>query len=118
MVAAPLDYGPALPPFPAPVVRSGPDGPGSSFYHPRGRERYGLDVLHLRCSARAGSRSENGDMSEADIEYRRKAVVSIYHGGVLHQKTVAAPIELLFASETAADTYSLGMAKKWIDDNS
>lgn len=48
-------------------------------------------------------------MSEADIEYRGhfidvrshgsdgkqwrpKAVVSIYHGGVLHQKTVAAPI--------------------------
>jgi len=51
-------------------------------------------------------------MSEADIEYRGhfidvqshesdgkqwrpKAVVSIYHGGVLHQKTVAAPIEVL-----------------------
>ena len=48
-------------------------------------------------------------MGEADIEYRGhfidvqshgsdgkqwrpKAVVSIYHGGVLHQKTVAAPI--------------------------
>lgn len=64
-------------------------------------------------------------MSEADIEYRGhfidvqshesdgkqwrpKAVVSIYHGGVLHQKTVAAPIEVLSDSETAADTYSLG----------
>jgi hypothetical protein len=51
-------------------------------------------------------------------QWRPKAVVSIYHGGVLHQKTVAAPIEVLFDSETAADTYSLGMAKKWIDDNS
>jgi hypothetical protein len=78
---------------------------------------------------------KDGDMSEADIEYRGhfidvqshesdgkqwrpKAVVSIYHGGVLHQKTVAAPIKVLFDSETAADTYSLEMAKKWIDDNS
>ena len=74
-------------------------------------------------------------MSEADIEYRShfidvpsyesagkrwqpKAIVSIYHGGALHQKTVAAPIEVLFDSETSADTYSLAMAKKWIDDNS
>ena len=74
-------------------------------------------------------------MSEADIEYRGhfinvqsyesdgkqwrpKAVVSIYHGGVLHQNTVTAPIEVLFDSETAADTYSLAMVKKWIDDNS
>jgi hypothetical protein len=31
---------------------------------------------------------------------------------------VAAPIKVLFDSETAADTYSLEMAKKWIDDNS
>jgi hypothetical protein len=74
-------------------------------------------------------------MSEADIEYRghfidvqsyasdgkrwrSRAVVSIYHGGALHQKIVAAPIEVLFDSETEADTYSLSMAKKWIDDNS
>jgi hypothetical protein len=52
-------------------------------------------------------------MSEADIEYRGhfidvqsyesdgkrwrpKAVVSIYHGGALHQKIVSAPIEVLF----------------------
>ena len=52
-----------------------------------------------------------------ETQWRPEAVVSIYHGGVLHQKTVAAPIEMLFDSETAADTYSLVMAKKWIDDN-
>jgi hypothetical protein len=74
-------------------------------------------------------------MSEADIEYRGhfidvqsyesdgkrwrpKAVVSIYHGGALHQKIVSAPIEVLFDSETEADTYSLAMAKKWIEDKS
>ena len=74
-------------------------------------------------------------MSEADIEYRGhfidvqsyesdgkrwrpKAVVSIYRGGALHQKIVSPPIEVLCDSETAADTYSLAMAKKWIDDNS
>ena len=74
-------------------------------------------------------------MSEADIEYRGhfidvqsyesdgkrwrpKAVVSIYRGGALHHKIVSAPIEVLFESETAADTCSLAMAKKWIDDNS
>ena len=74
-------------------------------------------------------------MSEADIEYRGhfidvqsyesdgkqwrpKAVVSIYHGGALHKEVVSAPIEVLFDSEAAADTYSLAMVKKWIDDNS
>jgi hypothetical protein len=74
-------------------------------------------------------------MSEADIEYRgyfidiqsyesdgkrwqAKAVVSIYNGGALHQKIVSEPIEVLFDSETEADTYSLAVAKKWIDDNS
>jgi hypothetical protein len=74
-------------------------------------------------------------MSEADIEYRGhfidvqsdqsdgkrwrpKAVVSIYHGGALHQAIVSAPFEVLFDSETEADTYSLAMAKKWIDDKS
>jgi hypothetical protein len=74
-------------------------------------------------------------MSEADIEYRgyfidiqsyesdgkrwqAKAVVSIYHGGALHQEIVSEPIEVLFDSETEADTYSLAVAKKWIDDNS
>jgi hypothetical protein len=31
---------------------------------------------------------------------------------------VSAPIEVLFDSEVAADTYSFAMAKKWIDDNS
>jgi hypothetical protein len=74
-------------------------------------------------------------MSEADIEYRGhfidvqsyesdgkqwrpKAVVSIYRAGALHQKIVSAPIEVLFGSETEADTYSLAVAKKWIDDDS
>jgi hypothetical protein len=74
-------------------------------------------------------------MSEADVEYRGhfidvqsyesdgkrwrpKAVVSIYHGGALHQKIVSAPIEVLLDSETEADTYSLAMAKRWIDDKS
>ena len=77
-------------------------------------------------------------MSEADIEYRGHfidvqsyesdgkrwrpkavvSIVSIYRGGALHHKIVSAPIEVLFESETAADTYSLAMAKKWIDDNS
>jgi hypothetical protein len=74
-------------------------------------------------------------MSETDIEYRDhfidvqsyesdgkrwrpKAVVSIYRGGALHQKILSAPIEVVFDLETAADTYSLAMAKKWIDDNS
>ena len=73
-------------------------------------------------------------MSEADIEYRSyfidvqpsesdggwrpKAVVSIYRSGALHQKMLSATIQVLFASEVAADTYSLEMAKKWIDDNS
>jgi hypothetical protein len=73
-------------------------------------------------------------MSEADIEYRGhfidvqssesdgkrwrpKAVVSIYRSGALHQNIVCAPIGVLFDSETEADTYSLAVAKKWIDDN-
>jgi hypothetical protein len=74
-------------------------------------------------------------MSEADIEYRGhfidvqsfeshgkrwrpKAVVSIYHGGAVQTTLVSAPVELLLESEIAADTYSLAMAKKWIDDHS
>src|SRR6266446_8566091 len=72
-------------------------------------------------------------MSEADIEYRGhfidvqsfesggkrwrpKAVVSIYQGGALQTRLVSAPVEVLLDSEVAADTYSLAMAKKWIDD--
>ena len=56
--------------------------------------------------------------SESDSKrWRPKAVVSIYHGGALHQKIVSAPFALLLDSETEADTYSLAMAKKWIDDN-
>jgi hypothetical protein len=73
-------------------------------------------------------------MSEADIEYRGhfidvqssesdgkrwrpKAVVSIYQRGTLLTQLVSAPIDVLFDSEAAADTYSLELAKRWIDDN-
>jgi hypothetical protein len=44
--------------------------------------------------------------------------VSIYRNGALHREIVSAPSNELFDSEVAADTYSLEMAKKWIDDNS
>jgi len=75
-----------------------------------------------------------GSMGEApDIEYRGhfievrsyesegkrwrpKAVVSIYRGGTLHRQILSAPGEVLVESEEAAETYSLAMAKKWIDD--
>jgi hypothetical protein len=73
-------------------------------------------------------------MNEPDIEYRGhfivvlsyesdgrqwrpKALVSIYHRGTLHRRIVVAPVEVRFDSEDAADTHSLAMAKKWIDDN-
>jgi hypothetical protein len=73
-------------------------------------------------------------MSEADIEYcghfidvqslesdgqlwRPKAIVSAFHRGKLRTQLLSAPVAVLFDSETAADTYSLTMAKKWIDDN-
>src|SRR6266851_2001401 len=79
------------------------------------------------------SPAREGDMSEANIEYRGhfidvqsfesggkrwrpKAVVSIYQGGALQTRLVSAPVEVLLDSEVAADTYSLAMAKKWIDD--
>jgi hypothetical protein len=72
-------------------------------------------------------------MSEADIEYRDhfidaqgfeaeakrwlpKAVVRIYQNGTLHRENLSAPVGVLFDSEVAADTYSLAMAKKWIDE--
>lgn len=48
--------------------------------------------------------------------WRPKTLVSIYRGGTVHQKIVSAPVEVLFDSEEEADTYSLAMAKKWIDD--
>jgi hypothetical protein len=44
--------------------------------------------------------------------------VSIYRRGALRKEIVSPPIEVLFDSEVSADTYSLEMAKKWIDDNS
>jgi hypothetical protein len=49
--------------------------------------------------------------------WRPQAVVSIYHGGVLRQEIVSAPVEVLFDSEAEADTQSLAMAKEWIDGN-
>lgn len=49
--------------------------------------------------------------------WRPKALVSVYHGGTVHQKYVNAAVEVLFDSEDDAVTYSLQMAKKWIDDH-
>ena len=48
--------------------------------------------------------------------WRPKAVLSIYRSGTLHQQILSAPGEVLLESEEAAETYSLAMAKKWIDD--
>ena len=42
----------------------------------------------------------------------------MFQSGALHTMIVSAPTEVLFDSEVTADTYSLAMAKKWIDDNS
>lgn len=73
-------------------------------------------------------------MSETDIEYRGhlidvqsaecdgprwrpKAVVSMFHSGVLDKTVVSAPVEVMFGSEVEADTCALAMAKKWIDDH-
>lgn len=59
-----------------------------------------------------------GQSFESDgMRWRPKALVSIYHAGSLHQKIVTAPVEVLCDSEEAADTYSLAIAKKWIDDH-
>jgi hypothetical protein len=49
--------------------------------------------------------------------WRPKALVSIYHSGTVHRKMIVAPADVRFDSEDAADTYSLALAKKWIDDN-
>ena len=48
--------------------------------------------------------------------WRPKAIVSIYRSRTLHQQILSAPGEVLLESEEAAETYSLEMAKKWIDD--
>ncbi|MGH7414137.1 MAG: hypothetical protein ACREKJ_08035 [Candidatus Rokuibacteriota bacterium] len=50
-------------------------------------------------------------------QWRPKAVVSIYQSGMLYQQIVSAPGDVLLGSEEAADTYSLAMAKKWIDEH-
>jgi hypothetical protein len=49
--------------------------------------------------------------------WRPQVVVSLYHGGALQQQIVSAPLEVLFDSEAEADTYSLALAKEWIDGN-
>jgi hypothetical protein len=49
--------------------------------------------------------------------WRPKAILSIYRSGTLHQKILSAPGEVLLASEEAAETFSLAMAKKWIDEH-
>jgi len=59
------------------------------------------------------------DVQSYESEGRRwwpKAIVSIYRSGTLHQQILSAPGEVLLESEEAAETYALGMAKKWIDD--
>jgi len=48
--------------------------------------------------------------------WRPKAIVSIYRSGTLHQQILSAPGEVCLESEEAAETYSLAMAKKWIDE--
>jgi hypothetical protein len=48
--------------------------------------------------------------------WRPKAILSIYRSGTLHQHILSAPGEVLLESEEAAETYSLAMAKKWIDE--
>ncbi len=49
--------------------------------------------------------------------WRPKALLSIYQGGTVIQTSVSAPGEVSFDSEDDAVTYSLLMAKKWIDDH-
>ena len=49
--------------------------------------------------------------------WRPKALVSVYQGGTVVQKSVSAPGEVSFDSEDDAVTYSLLMAKTWIDDH-
>jgi hypothetical protein len=49
--------------------------------------------------------------------WRPKAFVSIYQGGTVHQTSVSAPVEVPFDSQDDAVTYSLQVAKKWIDDH-
>jgi hypothetical protein len=59
------------------------------------------------------------DVQSYESEGRRwwpKAIVSIYRSGTLYQQILSAPGEVLLESEEAAETYALGMAKKWIDD--
>ena len=58
------------------------------------------------------------DVQSCESEGRRwrpKAILSIYRSGTLHQQILSAAGEVLFESEEA-ETYSLAMAKKWIDE--
>ena len=52
-----------------------------------------------------------------DQRWRPKALLSIYQGGTVHRHSVSAAVEVSFESEDDAVTYSLLMAKKWIDDH-
>lgn len=52
-----------------------------------------------------------------DRRWRPKAVVSVYQSGTLRREIVSASSEVLLDSEEAAETYSLALAKQWIDDH-
>jgi hypothetical protein len=58
---------------------------------------------------------KHGDRGADDVEHGNDSPG--IHGAAAYEG-VSPPIEVLFDSEAAADTYSLAMAKKWIDDNS
>ena len=72
------------------------------------------------------------DMAE-DVEYRGwkikqqsykseralwhpKALLSIGDGGNVREYQVAAPPDVMYATERDADAYAIEMAKKWIDE--
>ena len=45
-----------------------------------------------------------------------KALVSIRDGGNVHEHHVAAPSDVVYATERDADAHAIEMAKKWIDE--
>jgi hypothetical protein len=53
----------------------------------------------------------------ADRRWRPQAVVSVYQSGALRREILSASSEVLLDSEEAAETYSLELAKKWIDEH-
>jgi hypothetical protein len=48
--------------------------------------------------------------------WRPKALVSIGDGGNVHEYQVAAPPDVMYATQRDADAYAIEMAKKWIDE--